>query len=165
MSQPADPNTSAAESAADAAAQAKPMTDAEVTALSLRVEALLFVSAKPLAPRRIADLLGIASVIPIRRAAALLATACTGRSYELREHAGGYQLMTRPEFEKDVLLLQRERKAQKLTPGALETLAVVAYKQPIGRTELDSIRGAGSDHHIRSPAKGVPYSWMFFALP
>jgi segregation and condensation protein B len=134
----------------DDPATAPAMSDAEIAALSLRVEALLFVSAKPLAARRIAELLGLTSVIPIRRAAEKLAASCESRSFELREHAGGYQFMTRPAHENDVLLLQRQRRAQKLSPGGLETLAVIAYKQPITRTELEAIRGSGSDHHIRA---------------
>ncbi|MCA8940254.1 MAG: SMC-Scp complex subunit ScpB [Planctomycetes bacterium] len=123
----------------------------DAQALSLRMEALLFVSAKPMSARRLSELLETGgSVIPIRQAAALVAERCHGHAYELKEFGGGYQLMTKPEYEEVVLLLQRQRKAQKLTPGALETLSVIAYKQPITRNELDGIRGVSSDHHIRT---------------
>ncbi len=128
-----------------------PQLDAsQANQLALRMEALLFVSPKPLSARRIAELLDLTSVIPIRRAAEQLREYYKGRAFELREVAGGYQVMTRPEFEADVLRLARAKRAQKLTQGALETLAVIAYKQPITRSELDAIRGAGSDHHIRT---------------
>lgn len=126
------------------------LTDDDIVRLAARMEALLFVSAKPLNPRRMAELLGLTSVIPIRKAATLLRTAFETRAFELRETAGGYQLMTRPEFESDVIKLSRVRRAQKLSQGALETLAVVAYKQPITRNELDNIRGSASDHHLRT---------------
>lgn len=134
----------------DNPATAPALSDADVGELAARVEALLFVSPRPLNVRRIAELLGFSSVIPIRRAAAILREAYAARAFELRETAGGYQLMTRPEFEADVVKLSRVRRAQKLSQGALETLAVVAYKQPITRAELDAIRGAASDHHLRT---------------
>lgn len=122
----------------------------EIHGLARRIEALLFVSARPLNVRRIAELLGLRSVVPIRQAAQVIRLWNEGRAFELRETAGGYQILTRPEYEADVTKLSRIRRAHKLTQGALETLAVIAYKQPITRAELDSIRGAASDHHLRN---------------
>ncbi|MCK6440002.1 MAG: SMC-Scp complex subunit ScpB [Planctomycetes bacterium] len=125
----------------------------EVPALAKRMEALLFVSPRPMSVRRLAELLGLTSVVPVRQAAAYLKPTYDGHAFELRELAGGYQFMTTPEFEAEVLKLQKQKKAQKLTPGALETLAVIAYKQPITRQEIDNIRGVSSDHHIRALAE------------
>jgi len=131
-------------------ATAPTLSDSDIGQFASRMEALLFVSPRPIAARRIAELLDLTSVIPIRKAAAVLRSAYESRAFELRETAGGYQLMTRPEFEADVTKLSRVRRAQKLSQGALETLSVVAYKQPITRAELDAIRGSASDHHLRT---------------
>lgn len=126
------------------------LPQSELEALAAKIEALLFVSSRPMAARRLGELLGHTSVTPIRQACDWLAAQYVGRAFQLVRLAGGYQLQSRPEFEEVVLKLQRQRKAQKLTPGALETLAIVAYKQPITRNELDAIRGVSSDHHVRT---------------
>ncbi|MGE3850132.1 MAG: SMC-Scp complex subunit ScpB [Planctomycetota bacterium] len=116
------------------------------------LEAMLFTSASPLSPDRLRDLMGLDSIIPIRRAADRLRAEydSRGRSFELVELAGGYILQTRPEFETFVTKLRRARQEQHMTHAALVTLAIIAYKQPITRTEIDSIRGAGSSHHLRN---------------
>ncbi len=121
-------------------------------AMASKIEALLFVHAKPISARRIADLLEVPSVIPVKQTLALLAKRYDemGSAFALQELAAGYQLTTRPEH--DVLLnkLVREREAQKLSPAALECLAVIAYKQPISRLDIESIRGSSSDHLVRA---------------
>ena len=73
-----------------------------------------------------------------------------GSAFTLQELAKGYILTTRPEHDGLLGQLVREREAQKLSPATLEALAIIAYKQPIGRGELDNIRGAGSDHLVRN---------------
>ncbi len=124
-------------------------SDQNLESLALRLEALLFVSNKPLSARKLASLLDLDSIVPLRQAAEILARCYDGRAFELCERANGYQLATRKDFETDILKLQREKKAQKLTPGALETLAVIAYKQPVTRLEIEAIRGSQSDHYLR----------------
>lgn len=121
-------------------------------AMMTRIEALLFVHAKPISARRIADLLGVASVIPVKQSLAALNTRYdqTGSAVTIQELAQGYQLTTRPEHNDMLQQLVREREAQKLSPAALEVLAIVAYKQPISRIDVESIRGAGSDHLVRA---------------
>ncbi len=116
------------------------------------MEALLFVSSTPLSPDRLRTLMGLDSIVPIRRAADRLVGEYDhrGRAFELVERAGGYVLQTRAEFEKFVIRLRRARQEQRMTHAALVTLSIIAYKQPITRSELDAIRGAGSSHHIRS---------------
>jgi segregation and condensation protein B len=139
------------------------MTDAESTetnesaampqdALAARLEALLFVHGKPVSARRLAELTGLTSVIPIKQALELLAARYeqAGSAFTLQELAKGYQLTTRPEHDGLLKQLVREREAQKLSPATLEALAIIAYKQPIGRGELENIRGAGSDHLVRA---------------
>ena len=58
--------------------------------------------------------------------------------------AGGYQMATRSSYSEWVLMLHKNRKRPALSPAALETLAIVAYKQPITRAEIESIRGVDS---------------------
>ncbi len=66
--------------------------------------------------------------------------AASGRPYEIAEVAGGYQFRTRPEHAETIAAAQPERKLR-LSRPALETLAVVAYRQPITRAELEDVRG------------------------
>jgi segregation and condensation protein B len=72
-----------------------------------------------------------------------------GRGFEIWEVAGGYQLRTRPEYAAYLRLLHRER-AQRLSRAALETLAVIAYRQPVTRAEIEAVRGVEVDAVLRS---------------
>lgn len=121
-------------------------------ALAAKLEALLFVHGKPVSTRRLAELVGLTSVIPVKQALELLQSryAQQGSAFALQELAKGFQLTTRPEHDDLLKQLVREREAQRLSPATLEALAIIAYKQPIGRGELENIRGAGSDHLVRS---------------
>jgi segregation and condensation protein B len=121
-------------------------------ALAARLEALLFVHSRPVAARRLAELVGLTSVIPIKQALGFLQQRYDehGSAFTLQELAQGYQLTTRPEHDLLLKQLVREREAQRLSPATLEALAIIAYKQPLGRSELDNIRGAGSDHLVRA---------------
>lgn len=121
-------------------------------ALAAKLEALLFVHSKPVSARRLAELAEIASVIPIRQALEFLAARYeqSGSAFSVQNLAAGYQLTTRPEHDAMLKKLVREREAQKLSPATLEALAIIAYKQPIGRAELENIRGAGADHLVRN---------------
>ncbi len=74
----------------------------------------------------------------------------TGRAFEIAEISGRYQLMSRPEFAPHIMRIYPKRelagdreKAQRLTPAALDTLAIIAYKQPVTRAEIEHIRGVG----------------------
>lgn len=121
-------------------------------ALAAKLEALLFVHSKPVSTRRLAELVGLNSVIPVNQALELLQAryARHGSAFELQELAKGFQLTTRPEHDDLLKQLVREREAQRLSPATLEALAIIAYKQPISRGELENIRGAGSDHLVRA---------------
>ncbi len=121
-------------------------------ALISRVEALLFVHHKPLTNRRLADILDLSSVIPVNQALEALQKRYfeTGNAFTLQNLAQGWQLTTRPEHAAMLTKLVRQKEAQKLSPATLEALAVIAYKQPIGRQELENIRGVGCDHLVRS---------------
>lgn len=120
--------------------------------LTGKVEALLFVHAKPLNARRIADIVGSNSVVPIKEAIERLAERydANGSAFRVQELAHGFQLTTLPIYDELLSKLVRQREAQKLSPATLEALAIIAYKQPLSRTELENIRGAGSDHLVRA---------------
>ncbi|MBZ0136703.1 MAG: SMC-Scp complex subunit ScpB [Planctomycetes bacterium] len=121
-------------------------------ALAAKLEALLFVHSRPVAARRLAELVGLTSVIPVKQALELLQKRYLeqGSAFTLQELAKGFQLTTRPEHDPLLAQLVRQREAQKLSPATLEALAIIAYKQPLGRNDLENIRGAGSDHLVRS---------------
>jgi segregation and condensation protein B len=123
--------------------ESKPRLDgAQLKAI---VEALVFASPEPLTPKMLFKLLSdepkedvLAAITELRR------------DYEQRgglhlvEVAGGYQITTRPEFHEWVRRLFHERTTQKLSVQALETLAVIAYKQPITAAEIGEIRGVNT---------------------
>jgi len=116
------------------------------------MEALLFSTHHPLTAGRLAELLDIETTKAIRKAIKQLNESyeSTGRSFRVENVAGGYQLLTLPEHG-DLLkkLHQREIDA-KLTKAALETLAIIAYKQPILRADIEAIRGVQCGETIRS---------------
>jgi segregation and condensation protein B len=128
-------------------------SDANEPQVDLAVlEALLFSTHHPLTAGRLGELLQLQSTKPIRRAIKDLnqAYADTGRSFRVEQVAGGYQLLTLPEYG-DVLQKMHQREADtKLTKSALETLAIVAYKQPILRADVEAIRGVACGETIRS---------------
>src|SRR5262249_15112870 len=65
------------------------------------------------------------------------------------EIAGGWRLMPRPDFHGDVAALRKKVEVERLSPAALETLAVVAYRQPIGRAEIEAVRGVACGPVLR----------------
>jgi segregation and condensation protein B len=119
-----------------------PVVSAELKAI---VEALVFASPDPLTPKALFKLL---ESEPKEDVAA--AIEALKRDYDrpgglqLVEVAGGYQIVTRPDLHEWVRRLFHERTTQKLTVQALETLAVIAYKQPITALEIGEVRGVNT---------------------
>lgn len=74
----------------------------------------------------------------------------TGRAFRIEQVAGGYRVMTLPAQAEVVAAFRRARQAQRLSKAALETLAVIAYRQPITRAELESIRGVACGEVLKS---------------
>jgi segregation and condensation protein B len=109
------------------------------------VEALIFASPDPLTPKALYTLLESEPKEDVNAAVELLK-----RDYErpgglqLVEVAGGYQIVTKPELHEWVRRLFQERTAQRLSVQALETLAVIAYKQPVTALEVSEIRGVNT---------------------
>jgi segregation and condensation protein B len=116
------------------------------------LEALLFSTHHPLTAGRLGELLDLDSTKPVRAAIKALNEQyqSTGRAFRIEQVAGGYQILTLPEFG-DVLKKLHQREADaKLTKAALETLSIIAYKQPILRADIESIRGCACGETIRS---------------
>jgi segregation and condensation protein B len=84
----------------------------------------------------------------IRATLAALVVEYGGRGLQIQEIAGGYQLCTRPEYGGHVQRLLRLGDADPLTRATLEVLAIVAYRQPVTRAEVDAVRGVQSVHHL-----------------
>jgi len=116
------------------------------------MESLLFSTHHPLTTGRLADLLDLESTKPIRKAIRALNAQYeeTGRCFRVEQVAGGFQLLTLPEFGDHVKRLHQREADAKLTRAALETLAIIAYKQPILRADVEAIRGVACGETIRS---------------
>jgi segregation and condensation protein B len=84
----------------------------------------------------------------IRATLAALTVEYGGRGLHIQEVAGGYQLCTRPEYGAYVQRLLRLEELDPLTRATLEVLAIVAYRQPVTRAEIDVVRGVQSVHHL-----------------
>jgi segregation and condensation protein B len=148
-----------------AAAAAAESTGAGPTAASLApsIEAVLLALGRPVTAARLGVALGLlaedadeeetgarAGVLTKAQADALIAQAVaelntqydrTGRSFRVEAVAGGYRLVTRPEFAGVISALLRSPQTPRLSKPALETLAIIAYRQPVTRAELEAIRG------------------------
>jgi segregation and condensation protein B len=106
------------------------------------LEALIFASPEPLTPKAICKLLASEPKEDVLLALDALKREYEGRGgLQLVEIAGGYQIVTRPDLHEWVRRLFHERTTQKLTVQSLETLAVIAYRQPVTSAEISEIRG------------------------
>lgn len=110
--------------------------------LVMALEAVLFASAEPVPLARLEEVFQADGVEPSRVLESLgaLKAECTTRGIDVQEVAGGYQFRTRPHLSKWVSRLEVP-KPVRFTRPALETLAVIAYRQPITRAEVEEVRG------------------------
>jgi segregation and condensation protein B len=111
------------------------------------VEGLLFASDAPLEVERIRDVLRLDSVEEARGLVTALRERYEreARALQITEVAGGYRMVTRPELAPWLIRLARTRTRVRLSRAALEALAIVAYKQPVSRPEIDAVRGVNSE--------------------
>ncbi len=107
------------------------------------LEAVLFMAAEPLPPGELAEILGVTPG-ELEELVLQLEAAYGGRGIQVTRLAGGYQVATRPEYGPYVAKLHKPERFR-LSRAALETLAIVAYKQPVTRPEIEAIRGVNSD--------------------
>ncbi|MCI0751397.1 MAG: SMC-Scp complex subunit ScpB [Flammeovirgaceae bacterium] len=70
-------------------------------------------------------------------------------SFQLFKAAGGYQFLTKPAYQASISILLKQQSKKRLSTSAMETLSIVAYKQPISKTEIENIRGVNCDYAIQ----------------
>jgi segregation and condensation protein B len=124
----------------------EPQTTVTVSAeVKAVVEALIFASPEPMTPRMLFKLLAEEPKEDVLAAIEALKSDYDNRpGLQMVEVAGGYQIVTRPDLHEWVRRLFHERSSAKLTVQGLETLAVIAYKQPITALEITEIRGVNT---------------------
>ena len=112
------------------------------------LHALLFCSDRPVSPGRLAESLGDIDEEQVRTLLDELAEKVNADAmpYEVRAIAGGYQLVTKPMFGPFIKRLLQIKRSNKLSKSALETLAIIAYKQPTTRGEVEAVRGVSVAH-------------------
>ena len=120
--------------------------------LAAVLETLLFVSHEPLGVDRLMMALGGPSKAEVVQAVRWLKEEYEKqrRSLQVVEVAGGFQLVTRPEYGHWIKRLEKAKAAPKLSRSALESLAIIAYRQPIVRAEIEEIRGVETSSVLRT---------------
>ena len=123
------------------------------------IEALVFASEKPINAEDIAELINNAfGFMEHRISVEQIDTALNGiqekyatefYAFELRQSGGGWQFLTKPEFHATISQLNGDKFIKRLSNAALETLSIIAYKQPITKGEIESIRGVNSDYSVQ----------------
>lgn len=121
------------------------------------MQALIFCATEPITVEQIESCLRETLDVPDLTATQILATldaldeefAATGMAFRVRAVAGGYQLLTEPAYQAVVEALIKQKSRRRLSTSMLETLAIIAYKQPITKTAVEQIRGVGCDYAVQ----------------
>jgi segregation and condensation protein B len=144
--QPEGADVAIAEDEADDATASDVVVDHAV------LEAMLFSTHHPLTGQRLGELLNIKSQKALKRAVLELNRQYeeTARTFRIEQVAGGYQMLSLPEYGDILKRLHQKEADAKLSKAALETLAIIAYKQPILRADVEAIRGVACGETIRS---------------
>ena len=131
----------------------------ELSQIIPHIEALVFASDKPLTRMELTELVNTAlGFIEDRATQEQIEAAIDGikekysaefYAFELREIGGGLQFLTKKEYYKTVALLNGDKFLKRLSTAALETLAIIAYKQPITKSEMEAIRGVNCDYAVQ----------------
>ena len=116
------------------------------------IEALLFASDTPVTIQKLKEILELDSIIDIKKGIDDLKNHYlkTDSAMTVIEVAGGYQIVSKEEFATYIQKLYKGRQASRLTQRALETLAIIAYRQPITKNEIENIRGVNVDGVVRT---------------
>lgn len=116
-----------------------------------RLEAVLWLADEPLSARRLAAVAELADAAEARRLIERLKGLLEqeGSAFQIEELAGGYQLLTRSAYYPWLVRFRRAAGDARLTPALLETLAIIAYRQPMMRADLESIRGVHCGEALR----------------
>ena len=124
----------------------------DVRELKAILEAVLFVSPEPVPVARLMSILGTGSKAEVVQALDILTHDLDqeGRGIQLVQVAGGYRLVTKQEYGPWLKRMDKAKAAQKLSRSALESLAIIAYKQPLVRAEIEEIRGVETSGVLRT---------------
>ncbi|MGI6037863.1 MAG: SMC-Scp complex subunit ScpB [Limnochordia bacterium] len=114
-----------------------------------QIEALLFTSGKPLTEGLLAELVGVGPE-EIRQGIKELQDDYQERSFDLYQVGGGWSLQTKPQYASLVTKLHQPVQKSGLSTAAMETLAIIAYRQPVTKGVIDHIRGVRSDSAINN---------------
>ena len=117
--------------------------------LSMQLEAMLFVAAEPVTTSQLAAALDVAQSV-VERGLNELETTLAMRGLRLQRHGGRFQLTTAPQLAELIERFLGLEATTHLSRAALETLAIIAYQQPVTRPQIDSIRGVNSDSMMKS---------------
>jgi segregation and condensation protein B len=142
----------------DAHAESSPAGDVEPAPidpehdLAGKVEAALLTADRAFSSAKLGEALGGAPAKRVKETIDQLNQqyADTGRSFRIEAVAGGWKVLTLPQYANVLQALHKSQAQQKLSPAALETLAIIAYKQPILRADLEAIRGVACGEVLRS---------------
>ncbi|PSK94794.1 SMC-Scp complex subunit ScpB [Taibaiella chishuiensis] len=128
----------------------------EIEQLMPHVEALIFASERPLPQMEMIELLGNVMDAPLESDKVAICLEAVKEKYdteyypfELSETGGGYQFLTKKTYHQTVLQLNGDKYIKKLSTSAMETLAIIVYKQPITKSDIEFIRGVSSDYSIQ----------------
>jgi segregation and condensation protein B len=115
------------------------------------LEAVLLIADEPLPIRKLVQAAGVADAAAARKLLKKLQQLYDddGSAFELEELAGGFQLMTRPEYHRWLTSVRRSQQDLRLTGPGRETLAIIAYRQPIMRADIEAIRGVHCGEVLR----------------
>ena len=117
--------------------------------LSVKLEAMLFVAAEPVTTAQLATALDVSPSV-VERGLHELDASLSSRGLRLQRHAGRVQLTTAPELADLIERFLGLESTTHLSRAALETLAIIAYQQPVTRPHIDAIRGVNSDSMMKS---------------
>ncbi len=131
----------------------------EISQIIPHIEALIFASDKALTSEDINELINNAlGFIEDRASLDQVESAIQGikekyetefYAFELKQSGGGWQFLTKPEYHKTIALLNGDKFLKRLSTASLETLSIIAYKQPITKSEIESIRGVNCDYAVQ----------------
>jgi segregation and condensation protein B len=131
----------------------------EISQIIPHIEALIFASDKALSATEITELINTAlGFIEDRADTEQVQAAIDGikekydsefYAFELKQSGGGWQFLTKPEYHKTVALINGDKFIKRLSTASLETLSIIAYKQPITKSEIESIRGVNCDYAVQ----------------
>ncbi len=124
--------------------------------LQNHIEALIFCSSEPIKVKEIRDCLGemFEADVPVEDITAAIERIVAKYtddqfSFELNHVAGGYQFLTKPAYQASIGILLKRQSKRRLSTSAMETLSIIAYKQPITKGDMENIRGVNCDYAVQ----------------